>query len=116
MARVTLLVTGQPETGQADGRRLQMTVGLTSQGRIDDDALREPGEEPWSVAWTAADGGDHTGELMRIDAGWALREHPLDDAPLWRFEAGTLRPGDIATLREPDGSATEFRVVAVEQD
>ena len=111
MAKITLLVAAP-----ADKRRLQLTVRLTAQGRIDGDALHRPGDAPWSVTWIAADGGEHVGELVRAGTGWALRENPGDDDPLWHFDARVLRPGETVTVREPDGTRTEFRVVAVEQD
>ena len=117
MAKVTMLAA-QPG-GRPDGigtERLELTLRLTPQGRIDLDATRQPDGAPWPVHWTASDGTEHAGELVRLETGWALREHPGDDDPLWRFEPGVLRPGESVTLREPDGRAAEFRVVAVEQD
>ncbi len=111
MAKVTMLVA-EP----ADTRRLELTLRLTAQGRIDGDARtgpatspgRSPGPPPMAASTWASWCGSRS--------GWAVRQHPGDDDPLWRLEAGVLRPGERVTLREPDGTATEFRVVAVEQD
>lgn len=109
MAKVTMLAA---DPGEARDR-LELTLRLTPEGRI---APNRGPDEDWAVCWIRADGETQAGELVRVESGWAVRQHSGDDDPVCPLQVGVLRPGESVTLREPDGGRTEFRVVAVEQD
>jgi hypothetical protein len=113
MAKVTMLAERPGlDGGIGAAERIEMTLRLTPEGRID----VRPESDPWPIAWTGRDGEARRGELVRIGSGWALRRDQGDDDPLWRLQADVLRPGETVTLCEPDGARAEYRVVAVEQD
>jgi hypothetical protein len=113
MAKITMLAERPgPDGGIGAAERIELTLRLTPEGRID--MAQEAA--PWPLAWTGPDGAARRGELVRIESGWALRREQGDDDPLWRLQAGVLRPGETVTLCEPDGAQAEYRVVAVEQD
>ncbi len=101
---------GLPNGDVAD--RLELAVKLTAQGRLDEAAF---GAEAWQSRRTLPDGRLHAGELVRSDAGWALRG-ASEDAPLWDFEGGVFRPGEYVTLRRPTGESLVFRIVDVRPD
>ena len=96
----------RPEGDLSD--RLELSARLTAQGRLDE------GVAVWRRM--LPDARLVSGELVRTEAGWALRGKAGEDAPLWDFEAGVLRPGEYATLRPPGGEALVFRVVDVQPD
>ncbi len=93
--------------------RIELSVPLTAQARLDESRT----ETPWSSRRSLPDGRQHAGELVRAGDGWALRGMTAgDDAPLWDFEAAVLRPGEYVTLRRPGGEALVFRIVDVRSD
>jgi hypothetical protein len=104
---------GRPEGDLAD--RLELLVHLTSQGQLDDAAFAA-GDPPWPSVRVLPDGSQRHGELVMLDAGWALRSVRSEDDPLWTLEGRVLRPGELVTLRRPDGEEHIFRVVNVETD
>ena len=99
---------GQPMGNLAD--RLELRARLTSQGRLD---AAEFGAVAWSTGRSLPDGRLFNGELVRSDAGWALRGLAGDDAPLWDFEGQVFRPGEYVTLRRPNGETLVYRIVDV---
>ena len=104
---------GRPEGDLAD--RLELLVRLTPQGQFDDDAFIA-GDLPWPSVRMLPDGSERHGELVMLDTGWALRSVRSQDDPLWTLEGRVLRPGELVTLRRPDGEEHVFRVVNVETD
>jgi hypothetical protein len=114
MAKVTMLLAyapGRPEGDLTD--RLELHAGLTPQGQIDDAAfLADP--QPWPSLRVLPDGGERHGELVSLETGWALRSIRSEDEPLWALEGRVFRPGELVTLRRPDGVEHVFRVVNVE--
>src|SRR5580704_16176708 len=100
MARVVMLLAHGP--GQPEGDlsyRLELSVALTPQGALDEAAF---GAAPWPTRRVLPDGRELAGELVRAGAGWALRSAVGEDAPLWDFQCGVVRPGEYATLRRPN--------------
>src|ERR1700733_5284141 len=111
MARVVMLLAHGP--GQPEGDlsyRLEVSAVLTPQGMLDEAGF---GAEPWPSLRVLPDGREIAGELVRADAGWALRGTAGEDAPLWDFEWRVMRPGEYVTLRRPDGDELVFRIVDV---
>ena len=104
---------GRPEGDLAD--RLDLWVGLTPQGQLDEAAF-SAGDPPWPSVRMLPDGSERPGELVLLDTGWALRSVRSQDDPLWTLEGRVLRPGELVTLRRPDGEEHIFRVVNVETD
>jgi hypothetical protein len=104
---------GRPEGDLAD--RLDIWVGLTAQGQLDEAAFTA-GDPPWPSLRVLPDGSQRPGELVLLETGWALRSVRSEDEPLWTLEGRVFRPGELITLRRPDGEEHIFRVVNVETD
>lgn len=104
---------GRPEGDLAD--RLELLVGLTPQGQLDEAAFAADAQ-PWPSLRVLPDGSERAGELVLLEGGWALRSVRSEDEPLWALEARVLRPGELVTLRRPDGEEVVFRVVGVEAE
>jgi hypothetical protein len=114
MFRIAMLLAqgpGRPNGDLAD--RLELTAALTPQGALDEAAFGDP---PWPTRRVLPDGRALVGELVRADAGWALRGPAGEDAPLWDFEGRVFRPGEYVTLRRPGGDELIFRIVDVRAD
>jgi len=104
---------GRPEGDLAD--RLELRVSLTPQGQLDDASFLAA-ELPWPSLRVLPDGTVRPGDLVLLDAGWALRSARSEDDPLWALEGRVFRPGELVTLRRPDGEEHVFRIVNVETD
>ena len=104
---------GRPEGDLSD--RLELRVALTPQGQLDDDAFAAD-PLPWSSLRILPDGSERPGELVALETGWALRSARSEDDPLWALEGRVFRPGDLVTLRRPDGEELAFRVVNVDPE
>ena len=96
---------GRPEGDLRD--RLELRVPLTPQGWLDDGG---------SSLRVLPDGTMRPGQLVAVEGGWALRSTRSEDEPLWALEGRVFRPGELVTLRRPDGEEHIFRVVNVEPD
>ncbi len=95
--------------------RLELTVRLTPQGQLDEAAFAAGGL-PWPSVRMLPDGSQRHGEMVPLGAGWALRSARSEDEPLWTLEGRVFRPGELVTLRRPDGEEHIFRIVNVETD
>jgi hypothetical protein len=116
LAKVTMILAfapGRPEGDLSD--RLELWVFLTPQGQLDDAAFTA-GDAPWPSVRVLPDGSERPGELVMLDTGWALRSARSEDDPLWALEGRVFRPGELVTLRRPDGEEHVFRVVNVEPE
>jgi hypothetical protein len=116
LAKVTLLLVYAADRPQGDlADRLELQLCLTPQGQIDEPAFALA-PLPWLARRILPDGTGHTGEVVPRDGGWALRHAHSEDAPLWALEGRVFRPGELVSLRRPDGEELVFRVVNVEPD
>jgi hypothetical protein len=116
LAKVTMLLAyapGRPEGDLSD--RLELRVCLTPQGQLDDAAFAAS-PLPWPSLRVLPDGGERPGALVALETGWALRSVRSEDDPLWALEGRVFRPGELVTLRRPDGEELVFRVVNVEAE
>lgn len=116
LAKVTMILAyapGRPEGDLSD--RLELLAALTPQGQLDDAAFAA-GDLPWPSVRVLPDGSERHGELVPLASGWALRSVRSQDEPLWALEGRVLRPGELVTLRRPDGEEHIFRVVNVETE
>ncbi|MGX9964274.1 hypothetical protein ACVFYP_13170 [Roseomonas sp. F4] len=119
VVEVTLVMTWSPAEPQGhEGHRIIFSVALDAQGEPDPAAyLADPA--PWPARREAPEAPPLFGDVVHEEEGWALRlavpGESLDEAPLFRLQglSGWLRPGSIVTIKEPDGSAAAWRVVAV---
>lgn len=104
---------GFPEGNLDD--RMKLHVTLTAQGHLDGSAW-ETGSTTWSTSRERSGHPTRTGELVKIDDGWALRNVGAEDDPLYSFTAQIIRPGEIVQISRLDGDEMLYRIVAVEQD
>ncbi len=114
MVNVTMVLAHGP--GLPDGNiddRLTLEVMLTPQGVLDA-AAWENGREPWRSSRIRSGQPTRSGELVKIEEGWALRELGSEDEPLYSLNADIVRPGEIVRVSRLDGNEMLYRVVAVE--
>lgn len=114
--RVVSMVLAQGP-GHPDGDledRLELRVLLTPSGHLDA-AAWEAGSVPWRGA-QARNSVIRCNELVKTSEGWALRELSGDDAPLHRMTIVIIRPGELASVSQPDGDVMVYRIVAVEAE
>jgi hypothetical protein len=120
VVRVTLVLApgpGLPES--SDERRYEIDLALDAAGRPDA-AAWEADPEPWRAHRVATGAAPVQGDVQHDpDHGWSIRFYGAaadsPDAPEAQLDFGTepVRPGEYATVVEPDGSAFSYRVVAV---
>lgn len=119
LVEVTLVRTWSPADPQGDANhRIVFAMALDAQGAPDEQAwVDDP--NPWPALLEAPDAPAVPGDVAHDEEGWSLRfsDHDvsLDEAPLHRIlgAGGWLRPGEVVTIRMPDGAAAAWRVVAV---
>ena len=104
---------GFPEGNVEDHMHLHVT--LTAQGHLDGTAW-ETGDQPWATSRTRPGHAPRTGELVKIEEGWALRDLGGEDDPLYTLTAPIVRPGEIVQVSRLDGDTMLYRIVAVEPD
>ncbi|MDP3415681.1 hypothetical protein [Falsiroseomonas sp.] len=120
LVEVTLVRTWSPADPQANaGYRLIFAMALDAHGMPDVQALRA-GTEPWPARLEMPDAPPILGDVAHDEEGWALRfpqaGDSLSEAPLHRIlgAGGWLRPGEVVSIRRPDGAESAWRIVAVE--
>lgn len=114
MTKATLVLASGPETHDGDlNDRIEMDVILTPHGHLDASAW-ETGVEPWITVRQRVGRPTRTGELVKIEDGWALRDVDSEDGPLSSLTASIIRPGEIVTVVRPNGDNLVYRVVAVD--
>ena len=114
--RVTMVLAQGPGRpgGDLDDRMILYAV-LTAGAHLDA-AEWSAGDQPWRTRRERSGHPVRSGELVKIDEGWALRELDSEDEPLYRLAAGAVRPGEMVSVARLDGDAMLYRVVAVEPD
>jgi hypothetical protein len=90
----------------------ELSLCLTPTGHLDAHAwAADP--MPWRVRrfWP---GREKVGELIRVEGGWGFRYgSEAEDEPVYDLEGRVFRPGEYVSVREPDGSERQFRIVEV---
>lgn len=121
LVEVTLVRTWSPADPQGDtGHRIVFGMALDAYGAPDEQAwVDDP--DPWPARLEAPDAPPAPGDVAHDEEGWSLRFSQdgvsLAEAPLHRIlgGGGWLRPGEVVTIRRPDGTEAAWRVVGVEQ-
>ena len=116
MVRVTLVLANGPghPSGDLDDR-MHLEVMLSPQGHLDA-AAWESGTAPWLTRRERAGHPVRSGELVKLEEGWALRGLVSEDEPLYSLIAPIIRPGEIVRVSRLDGDEMLYRIVAVEPD
>ncbi len=116
MLKVTMVLAHGP--GHAEGDlddRMHLRVVLSPQGHLDA-AAWETGTAPWLTSRHRAGQAVRSGELVKIEDGWALRGLGSVDEPLYSLSAQIVRPGEIVRVSRLDGDEMLYRIVSVEPD
>ena len=118
LVTVTLARAWEPGERPAEAGLIEFAVALDAQGHPDAQAwLDDP--VPWPARRVVPGVPDQGGEVAHDEDGWQLRFYPREgvaaDAPPHRLRhiAGGLRPGEVLTLRDPEGREASWRVVGV---
>lgn len=93
--------------------KLTLHVKLNAHGQIDLDAY-DTASSPWLATREQSGAEPHNLEIVRVDEGWALQSIRSEDDPFWTFEGHVYRPGELVSLRQPDGQNLLFRIVQTE--
>ena len=120
---VTLAPAWGPADPLADQLRdqaglIEFDMALDPHGHPDLQAWFEAAD-PWTARRLRPDLPEEQGDVVHDEEGWQLRffaEAGADrDVPVHRIRniLGGLRPGEVLTLRAPDGAETAWRVVDV---
>jgi hypothetical protein len=119
MANVAMVLAQGP--GLPDGDiedRMAMQVRLNAVGQLDR-AAWTASPVGWTARRTRPSHPEQSGEIALIDGEsdgfWAVRRSHGEDEPLWVLDSDVVRPGEIVSVRSPDGTQFLFRVVAVDQ-
>jgi hypothetical protein len=97
---------------------IEFEIALDPHGHPDLQAWFEA-SAPWTARRLRPGVPEEHGDVAHDEEGWHLRffaEAGVDrDVPVHRFRnlLGGLRPGEVLTLRAPDGAETAWRVVDV---
>ena len=115
---VTLARAWDAAEQAAQAGLIEFVVALDPQGLPDAAAwLGDP--EPWPASLARPGEAPLQGDVALDEGGWQLRfvmAGAMDpDAPAHRLRnlGGGLRPGEVLTLRAPDGEEAAWRVVGV---
>lgn len=115
--QVTMVTAWEP--GGAGGeQRIRFTAALDSQGQLDLAAWLAD-SQPWPAERHCPDAPIRHGDVVHDEDGWSLRLSPGEgidpEAAPHRIlnHSGGFRPGEVVTLRAPNGVATAWRVVGI---
>lgn len=118
LVTVTLARAWAPGEGAEEAGTIELAIALDPQGHPDVQAwLDDPA--PWPACRLRPGQPPQPGDVAHDEEGWQLRFFApggLDpDAPAHRIchLGGGLRPGEVLTLRAPDGAEAAWRVVGV---
>ena len=118
LVTVTLARAWEPGDGADAAGRIEFAIALDPHGHPDIRAwLDDPA--PWPARWLRPGQPEQPGDVAHDEDGWQLRffaERGADhDVPAHRIlhAGGGLRPGEVLTLRAPDGTEAAWRVVDV---
>ena len=115
---VTLVKTWSPGSPAGeDEERIVFAIALDAQGHPDAAAwLSDPG--PWPARRESPGRAPLAGDVTHDEDGWSLRffgdAMAAPDAPMHRIHhLGPPRPGEVLTIRAPDGAEASWRVVGI---
>lgn len=115
---VTLVKTWSPGQPAGEGEdRIVFAIALDAQGQPDHAAwLADP--DPWPARREDLGAAPLAGDVAHDEDGWSLRffgdAAAAPDAPMHRIlHLGAPRPGDVLTIRAPDGREAAWRVVGI---
>ncbi len=98
--------------------QIEFAIALDPQGHPDVQAwIDDPA--PWPARRLTPGAAEQTGDVAHDEEGWQLRfftdAGQERDVPVHRIchIEGGLRPGEVLTLRAPDGEEAAWRVVEV---
>lgn len=118
LRQVTLMRAWEPGAEGAEGERIEFAVALDGNGMPDLQAwLGDP--SPWPASRHLPGRPPLHGDVAHDEDGWQLRFYPGaigdPDLPVHRLcHLGSgLRPGEVLTLRDPNGREAAWRVVGV---
>jgi hypothetical protein len=118
LVTVTLAQAWDPAGPDGAAGQVEFDIVLDPQGHPDLQAwLDDP--DPWPARRLVPGAAPEPGDVVQDDEGWQLRFFGKDgqdpDAPGHRLLniSAALRPGEVLTLRAPDGAETAWRVVRV---
>ena len=118
LVEVTLAMAWGPGAPQGNQRHhIVFTAALDAQGCLEQAAwLADPA--PWPARLERPETPPRQGDVTHDEDGWGLRffddATAAADAPLHRLvHAGPLRPGEVLTIRDPEGAEAAWRVVGV---
>ena len=119
LRRVTLARAWEPGAAHAEGQEtIEFSVALDPGDMPDEQAwLDDPAT--WPATRHAPDAPPQQGDVAHDEEGWQLRffiAGPDDpDVPVHRLcnLNGGLRPGEVLTVKHPDGAESAWRVVGV---
>ncbi|MGG5810751.1 hypothetical protein [Falsiroseomonas sp. CW058] len=114
LRQVTLARAWEPGAPGAQGERIEFSVALDP-GNMPDAQAWQDDPAPWPTALHLSDAPPQAGEVLHDEDGWMLRFSADPDVPSHRLchLGGGLRPGEVLTLRGPDGRESAWRVVGV---
>jgi hypothetical protein len=108
----------RPGDSAEESGRIEFAIALDPHGHPDLHAWLDDAA-PWPARRFRPDAPEEQGDVACDEDGWQLRffgEAGADrDVPVHRLchIGGGLRPGEVLTLRAPDGAETAWRVVDV---
>ncbi len=115
---MTLARAWEPGAEGAAGERIEFAVALDAGGMPDVQAwLHDP--NTWPATRHRPGRAPVTGDVAHDEDGWQLRffagPEGDPDVPAHRLchLGGGLRPGEVLTLRDPNGREAAWRVVGV---
>ena len=114
--RVMMVLAQGPGRPQGDLDDRMILHVILAPGAQLDAAEWSAGHQPWHTRRERAGRPVRSGELVKIDEGWALRELGSEDEPLYRLAAGVVRPGEMVSVGRLDGDVMIYRIVAVDPE
>jgi len=116
--QVTMIRAWEPGAEAPETQRICFTAVLDAQAQPDQAAwLADPA--PWPAERHRADAPPRSGDVVHDEDGWGLRLTPGEgidpEAAVHRLlnHEGGFRPGEVVTLRAPNGVASAWRIVSV---
>jgi hypothetical protein len=118
LVEVTVVMAWSPGAPGGDSdHRIVFSVALDAQGQPDGAAwLADPA--PWPARRDGPGQSALAGDVVHDEDGWSLRFYrdpaAAPDAPVHRLlHRGAPRPGEMLTIRDPEGVETAWRVVGI---
>jgi hypothetical protein len=118
LRQVTLVKAWEPGAAGAEGDSIEFAIALDAAGMPDVEAWLQDADI-WPVTRRRGGATPQQGDVLHDEDGWQLRFFPDADGdpdmPVHRIRhiGGGLRPGEVLTLRDPEGRESAWRVVGV---